>query len=138
MLDAISGALWAMVFKAVVVSVGAFGMGSFDSDKPVRVVHHHHHKRHHRKPPSKMYTQLASWYYDAGGTACGFHAQYGVANKRLPCGTKVLFRYRGRSVWATVQDRGPFVPGRVWDLNQGLAGALGFSGVDYVQASVYG
>jgi rare lipoprotein A (peptidoglycan hydrolase) len=87
-------------------------------------------------PP--LYTQLASWYYDAGGTACGFHAYLGVANKTLPCGTKVRFSYHGRSASAVVQDRGPYVGGRVWDLNQGLAGALGFSGVDYVQASVEG
>jgi rare lipoprotein A (peptidoglycan hydrolase) len=87
-------------------------------------------------PP--MYTQLASWYYDGGNTACGFHAYLGVANKTLPCGTRVLFSYHGRSAWAVVQDRGPYVGGRVWDLNQGLAGALGFNGVDYVQSSVLG
>jgi rare lipoprotein A (peptidoglycan hydrolase) len=89
-----------------------------------------------RNPP--MFTQLASWYYDAGATACGFHATYGVANKWLPCGTKVTFAYHGRQVDAVVQDRGPYVGGRVWDLNQGLAGALGFGGVDYVQVSVAG
>jgi rare lipoprotein A (peptidoglycan hydrolase) len=87
-------------------------------------------------PP--MYTQLASWYNDAGETACGFHAYLGVANKVLPCGTKVRFSYHGRSAWAVVQDRGPYISGRVWDLNQGLAGALGFDGVDYVQASTLG
>ena len=85
-----------------------------------------------------MYTQLASWYEDAGGTACGFHAYYGVANKVLPCGTKVIFRYHGRQVNAVVQDRGPYVYPRVWDLNQNMANALGFSGVDYVQVSVKG
>src|SRR5438067_1031038 len=31
----------------------------------------------------------ASWYNDGGSTACGFHAHYGVANRTLPCGTKV-------------------------------------------------
>ena len=36
---------------------------------------------------------MASWYYDdAGATACGFHAHYGVANRTLPCGTKVRLR----------------------------------------------
>ncbi len=38
---------------------------------------------------------VASWYDDAGQTACGFHATYGVANKVLPCGTKVTFHYHG-------------------------------------------
>ena len=63
----------------------------------------------------------ASWYNDGGNTACGFHAQYGVANRSLPCGTKVVFRYGGRAVTATVDDRGPYVGGRDWDLNQNTA-----------------
>ena len=80
-----------------------------------------------------VYAQsVASWYYDAGGTACGFHAGLGVANRTLPCGTKVRFRYGGRSVTATVDDRGPFVAGRDWDLNQNTAAALGFGGVGTV------
>jgi rare lipoprotein A len=77
----------------------------------------------------------ASWYEDGGETACGFHAFYGVANRTLPCGTKVEFRYNGRSVNATVDDRGPYVGGRDWDLNQNTAQALGFGGVGEVWSS---
>jgi rare lipoprotein A len=72
---------------------------------------------------------LASWYQDGGSTACGFHAGLGVANKTLPCGTKVRFRHAGHTVTATVDDRGPYVGGREWDLNQNTAAALGFDGV---------
>jgi Lytic transglycolase len=79
---------------------------------------------------------VASWYDDAGETACGFHAYFGVANKVLPCGTKVTFRYNGRTVTATVQDRGPFIAGREWDLNQNTAAALGFTGVDTVWSTI--
>jgi hypothetical protein len=78
---------------------------------------------------------VASWYQDGGSTACGYHAYYGVANVSLPCGTRVTFVYNGRSVTATVDDRGPYVGGRTWDLNQNTAGALGFSGVANVWAS---
>jgi hypothetical protein len=78
---------------------------------------------------------LASWYDDAGNTACGFHAADGVANRTLPCGTKVTFRYGGRTVTATVDDRGPYVGGRDWDLNQETAAALGFGGVGEVWSS---
>jgi hypothetical protein len=78
---------------------------------------------------------VASWYDDAGGTACGFHSFYGVANKVLPCGTKVSFSLGSRSVTAVVDDRGPFIAGREWDLNQNTAAALGFSGVETVWAS---
>jgi Lytic transglycolase len=79
---------------------------------------------------------LASWYEDAGNTACGFHAGNGVASPDLPCGTKVTFAYHGRVVTAVVDDRGPFVPGRTFDLNQNTAAALGFNGVDTVWSSV--
>jgi len=75
---------------------------------------------------------LASWYQDGGSTACGFHAGLGVANKSLPCGTKVRFRHGGHAVTATVDDRGPYVGGREWDLNQNTAAALGFDGVGTV------
>jgi hypothetical protein len=78
----------------------------------------------------------ASWYNDGGSTACGFHAYYGVANVSLPCGTKVSFMYGGRTVTAVVDDRGPYVGGRVWDLNQNTAAALGFGGVDNVWSSI--
>jgi rare lipoprotein A len=75
---------------------------------------------------------VASWYQDAGSTACGFHAGLGVASKSLSCGTKVRFRHAGRTVTATVDDRGPYVGGRDFDLNQNTAAALGFDGVGTV------
>jgi peptidoglycan lytic transglycosylase len=79
---------------------------------------------------------LASWYDDAGNTACGFHAGLGVANRTLPCGTKVVLQYGGRTVTAVVDDRGPYVGGRDFDLNQNTASALGFAGVGTVWSSV--
>jgi hypothetical protein len=79
--------------------------------------------------------RVASWYNDGGNTACGFHAYYGVANRTLPCGTKVTFAYHGRSVVATVDDRGPYVGGRDYDFNQNIAHALGMYGVAGVLAS---
>jgi hypothetical protein len=77
-----------------------------------------------------------SWYEDGGTTACGFHATYGVANLSLPCGTHVHLRRGGRTVTATVDDRGPYVYGREYDLSQTTAAALGFAGVGTVDASV--
>jgi rare lipoprotein A len=91
-----------------------------------------------RKPAGRLtvYRQsLASWYQDGGATACGFHVYYGVANKALPCGTKVSFRLGGRSVTAVIDDRGPYVGGREWDFNQNSAAALGFDGVGIVWSS---
>jgi len=48
----------------------------------------------------------------------------GVAHRTLPCGTRVTFRYNGRTVTARVIDRGPYVSGRIWDMTHGLCAAL--------------
>ncbi|MFL5338336.1 MAG: septal ring lytic transglycosylase RlpA family protein, partial [Geminicoccaceae bacterium] len=74
----------------------------------------------------------ASWYgpgFSGGRTACGYTLTAsikGVANKSLPCGTRVRFRYRGRTAVAKVIDRGPFAGGREWDLTPATKRALGF------------
>jgi hypothetical protein len=48
----------------------------------------------------------------------------GVAHRTLPCGTRVTFRYNGRTVTTIVIDRGPYVEGRIWDMTHGLCAAL--------------
>jgi rare lipoprotein A (peptidoglycan hydrolase) len=91
---------------------------------------------------ASMSSATASWYDDSTGqTASGFHAFYGVANLSLSFGTRVRFCYPTRSprcVVAVVDDRGPYIGGRTWDLNQNVAGALGFSGVNTVGYRVGG
>ncbi len=61
-----------------------------------------------------------------------------VAHKSLPFGTRIQFEYKGRSCTAVVNDRGPFVGGRVFDLGPGTARALGFSGVGTVKYRILG
>jgi len=109
-----------------------------DAGRRHRHVRPRHRRRHRRvavKRAIAMIPAVASWYYDEGNTACGFHAEYGVANKTLPCGTKVRLSYEGRTVLATVDDRGPFVYGRTFDLDQRTAAALGMWGVATVLCS---
>ena len=51
--------------------------------------------------------------------ACGGRLEpgsRGVAHKTLPCGTRVAITYRGRAVIVRVVDRGPYIPGRSYDL----------------------
>ena len=80
----------------------------------------------------------ASWYGPGlygHGVACGGHlspGRLGVANKTLPCGTKLTLRYHGRSVRVSVIDRGPYVAGREFDLTYATKQRLGFPGVGYV------
>ncbi len=84
---------------------------------------------------------LASWYglgFQGEPTASGepYDAYgYTAAHKKLPLGTELVVRYGGRSVRVTVNDRGPYVPGRKLDLSMGAAEYLGLKrvGVDYVQ-----
>jgi hypothetical protein len=59
--------------------------------------------------------------------------ELGVANKTLPCGTEVTFRYGNRAVRVPVIDRGPYVPGREWDLSGAAAEALHFPGLGPVE-----
>ena len=56
-----------------------------------------------------------------------------VAHKTLPFGTLVEFEYKGRRAVASVEDRGPYVPGRTWDLGPGVVRALDFNGVHEVR-----
>lgn len=73
---------------------------------------------------------IASNYSSGKVTANGerYHP-YGVsaAHKRLPFGTKVavMNRRTGRSIVVRINDRGPFVRGRIIDLSKGAARALG-------------
>jgi rare lipoprotein A (peptidoglycan hydrolase) len=81
---------------------------------------------------------IASWYGPGGVTACGEElgaATQGVANKTLPCGTLVTLRYRDRTVRVPVIDRGPFVPGRDYDLTYATRLALGAGDVSEIWAS---
>jgi rare lipoprotein A len=58
----------------------------------------------------------------------------------LPFGTKVRVTHRrtGRSVVVRINDRGPFIRGRVIDLTPAGARALGFSGLAPVTVAVVG
>jgi len=57
-----------------------------------------------------------------------------AAHRSLAFGTKVrvVNRKNGRSVVVTINDRGPFVRGRVIDVTPAAARALGFSGLTSV------
>jgi hypothetical protein len=75
---------------------------------------------------------VASWYGPGlygNKLGCGGHlspSTIGVANKHLPCGSKLTLRYKGRTVRASVVDRGPFVSGREFDLTAATKAKLHF------------
>jgi rare lipoprotein A len=84
---------------------------------------------------------LASWYGPGligNRTGCGGtlrSGQLGVANKTLPCGTKVTLRHRGRVLRVSVIDRGPYAGAREYDLTAATAGRLRFRGHGPIQVT---
>jgi len=134
----------------------------------VHYLHHHHHvarlaihhhyahriERRHRALARRVrhewaaevrggsYSGIAS-VYSGGRTANGEYARAGAltaAHRTLPFGTmvRVTNSRTGRSVVVRINDRGPFVRGRVIDLTPAGARALGFSGLAPVTLSVVG
>jgi rare lipoprotein A len=95
-------------------------------------------------PPGLWYTSIASFYgapLFGNGVACGgiLHPwTLGVANKTLPCGTKVVFEYGSRAIEVKVIDRGPYITGREWDLTAATAVALHFPGLGPIRWRLIG
>jgi len=95
----------------------------------------------HAKLPHvvSFYTTKAAPYRPTAGhrrTACGepFTDQtLGVAHPELPCGVKIFIRFHGKEVLTQVVDRGPYVPGREFDITKALADRLGLHGVQTIQ-----
>lgn len=49
-----------------------------------------------------------------------------TAHRKLPFGTKLKVTYGNKSVVVRVNDRGPFIKGRILDLSKAAAQQLGF------------
>jgi rare lipoprotein A len=84
---------------------------------------------------------MASWYAEGARTASGVRFNPNAmtaAHRTLPFGTRVLVTARatGRTVTVTINDRGPFVGGRVIDLSREAARQLGLGGVGRVDLTV--
>lgn len=81
----------------------------------------------------RSFSGIASYYGNEAGnkTASGQrfnqHAMT-AAHRSLPFGTKLKVTHGSRSVVVTVNDRGPFIRGRVLDLSKGAAHAIGLTG----------
>lgn len=84
-------------------------------------------------PPRHALAGIASFYWQGETTASGesFNKRdLTAAHKTLPFGTKVRVHCRtsGRDVVVRINDRGPFKPGRVIDLSEAAAEAIGMQG----------
>jgi rare lipoprotein A len=89
-----------------------------------------------KQAPFRMHASsdgLASFYVEGSRTASGEKFdphELTAAHRTLPFGTRlrVTSVATGRSVTVRINDRGPFVPGRVLDLSYSAADRLGFVG----------
>jgi hypothetical protein len=94
-----------------------------------------------KKIAARMPRSMATWYgpgFFGNRTACGKtlrRSTIGVAHRRLPCGTKVTLKYRGRFVRAKVIDRGPYANSARWDLTQQTARELHLTTTDRIRAA---
>jgi len=85
------------------------------------------------------HAEVASWYGSGHRTANGERFVpdgLTAAHRTLPFGARVRVTYGARSVVVRINDRGPFIAGRVIDLSRGAARAIGLSGVGRVHLAI--
>jgi rare lipoprotein A len=140
---------------ALALFAATFLLGGGITEASAKSRHHHHHYRHHAGNDSgtasntaansswrdanasvgsgRSFSGMASFYGNESGskTASGQRFNQNAmtcAHRSLPFGTKLRVTHGGSSVVVTVNDRGPFVRGRVLDLSTGAARAIGLTG----------
>jgi len=117
--------------------------------------HHSHHAHHAHKATSNWmdanasigssgsghsFSGRASFYGNESGSKTASGQRFNqnamtAAHRSLPFGTKLRVTHRGQSVVVTINDRGPFIKGRVLDLSTGAARAIGLTGAGVGQVT---
>ncbi|EJN13832.1 rare lipoprotein A [Bradyrhizobium sp. YR681] len=130
-------------------------IGGTATEASAKSRHHHRHSyhRHHAQadtnatsdwrnanasmnPSSgtgRSFSGMASYYGNESGSRTASGARFNqnamtAAHRSLPFGTKLRVTHGGSSVIVTINDRGPFIRGRVLDLSTGAARAIGLTG----------
>ncbi len=83
----------------------------------------------------------ASWYALTSKTASGERmnpSKMTAAHRSLPFGTKIKVTNssNGKAVVVRINDRGPFIKGRMLDLSKAAAGKLGFIGKGHTKICI--
>lgn len=151
MLGAVTRPRTAIAFVAATLVVGGTA-----TEASAKSRHHHryqHHHRHHAANTSdgtnswlnanasvtpssgsgRSFSGMASFYGNESGSRTASGQRFNqnamtAAHRSLPFGTKLRVTHGGQSVIVTINDRGPFVRGRVLDLSTGAARAIGLTG----------
>jgi rare lipoprotein A len=133
-------------------------VGGSISEASAKSRHHRHHSHHAKVQPDgswlnanaaigptggRGFAGKASYYGNESGSRTASGQRFNqnamtAAHRSLPFGTKLRVTHRGQSVVVTINDRGPFIRGRVLDLSKGAARAIGLTGagVGHVTAEV--
>ena len=136
-------------------------VGGSISEASAKSRHHRHHAHHASKAQAagggwldsnasigsqssgRGFSGKASYYGNESGSRTASGQRFNqnamtAAHRSLPFGTKLRVTHRGQSVVVTINDRGPFIKGRVLDLSKGAARAIGLTGagVGHVTAEV--
>jgi rare lipoprotein A len=141
---------------ALAIGAATFLIGGSITEASAKSRHHHRHSHHVSSSwrdanavvtPSSgsghSFSGMASFYGNESGSKTASGQRFNqsamtAAHRSLPFGTKLRVTHGGRSVVVTINDRGPFVRGRVLDLSTGAARAVGLTsaGVGHVTAEV--
>jgi rare lipoprotein A len=135
-------------------------VGGSISEASAKSRHHRHHSHHAKaqaaggswldanasigsQSTGRGFSGRASYYGNESGSRTASGQRFNqnamtAAHRSLPFGTKLRVTHRGQSVVVTINDRGPFIKGRVLDLSTGAARAIGLTGagVGHVTAEV--
>ena len=147
-----------LLFAATVLAGGSATEASARSERHYGHRHHHAHHLARSSDTSSAwreanasigsgsghsFTGLASFYGNEAGSQTASGQRFNqnamtAAHRTLPFGTKLKVTHGDRSVVVTINDRGPFIRGRVLDLSTGAARAIGLTsaGVGRVVAEV--
>ncbi|MGY3608690.1 MULTISPECIES: septal ring lytic transglycosylase RlpA family protein [unclassified Bradyrhizobium] len=136
---------------ALAVVAATFLVGGSITEASAKSRHHHHRHHHHQARAAtdaasrdanaafapgtggRSFSGMASFYGNESGSRTASGQRFNqnamtAAHRSLPFGTKLRVTHGGRSVVVTINDRGPFIRGRVLDLSTGAARAIGLTG----------
>ena len=146
------------LFAATLLVGGSVTEASAKSRQHHRHHHHSHHASNHAGKASwldanasvnpssgtgRSFSGMASFYGNESGSKTASGQRFNqnaltAAHRSLPFGTKLRVTHGSRSVVVTINDRGPFIKGRVLDLSTAAAREVGLTsaGVGRVVAEV--
>jgi rare lipoprotein A len=143
--------------RAMAVLAATLAVGGIATEASAKFRHHRHHAHVARDSGGEgdtswrnanamassghSFSGIASFYGNESGSQTASGQRFNenaltCAHRTLPFGTKLRVTHGSRSVVVTVNDRGPFVHGRVLDLSTAAARALGIDGLGQVTAEV--